>query len=76
MPRPPETTTRAELRSGRSERAVSRPRKVARLAGSTAATVTISAAPPVSAAAGKAVVRTVITRLASVLFTVASALPA
>ena len=28
MPRPPETTTRAELRSGRSERTVSRPRKL------------------------------------------------
>jgi hypothetical protein len=45
-------------------------------AAGTAAAVTISALPPLASAGAKAVVRTVITRLASRLFTVARALPA
>ena len=74
--RPPETTTLAAVRSGRSLLASSWPTKRLLPLAATAGTLSTAALPPVAAAASKAVVRTVMTFTASLLCTVAMALPA
>ena len=74
MARPPETTILAAPSSGRSDLTISSPTKAA-LPASAPATVSTVAEPP-SAAAAKAVGRTVMTFLASDDWTVSSALPA
>ncbi len=77
MPRPPETTTRAPVSSGRSDLVSSCP-VTSRLAGVGRRRDGLDPAPlpPVAAAASKAVVRTVITLIASFDCTVAKTLPA
>ena len=76
MPRPPEITTRAAVSSGRSllDSSADTNRDTAGLA--TAATASTAALPPSAATGSKLAARTVITFLASLLFTVAIALPA
>ena len=80
MPRPPETTTRAEPRSGRSDFETFSETNLespASAAAVTAASAASTGAPaPVSSAFSKADGRTVTILSASVAFTVVSALPA
>ena len=76
MARPPETTTRAAVSSGRSLLAISAPRKAERPGSSAAATASTGAEPPSAGTGSKEAARTVMTFLASEDFTVASALPA
>ena len=73
--RPPEMMIRAEVSSGRSECASSSPLNVDSPGSSAALTLSTGAEPP-SGAAGNAAVRTVITFLASLTWTICSALPA
>ena len=75
MPRPPETTMRAAVSSGRSLTLISEPSKLEMPTAGAAVTMSIGAAPP-SLAAAKAVVRTVPTTILSLVSTVSSALPA
>ena len=75
-PRPPDTTTRAAVSSGRSLSDNSRPTKRARPGSAAASIAETVALPPWPAAAGNAVVRTVTTLIASLDRTVAMALPA
>ena len=72
--RPPETTILAAPSSGRSDLTISSDTKAV-LGASPAATLSTEADPP-SAAAAKAVGRTVMTFLASADWTVSSAFPA
>jgi hypothetical protein len=74
--RPPETMILAEVSSGRSSLAISAPTKLDVPASATVATACTAADPPLAAAASKPIVRTVITFTASLLCTVAIALPA
>ena len=69
MERPPEMMIFAAVSSGRSLLAIASPLKVARPGSAAAPTVSTAAEPP-SPAALKAAVRTVITFLASVAWTV------
>ena len=75
MPRPPETTMRAAVSSGRSLTLISLFSKLASPSGAGAVMVSTAALPPSSAEA-KAVVRTVATIFLSLVLTVSSALPA
>jgi hypothetical protein len=75
MPRPPEITTEAAVSSGRSDSAISWLTKLEIPASCAASTAASSALPPSAATASKAVVRTVITFLASLDCTVAITLP-
>ena len=68
--------TLAAVSSGRSLLAISLPTNVLLPLSATASAVSTAAEPPVAAAGSKPVVRTVITLVASVLCTVAMALPA
>ncbi len=75
MPRPPATTTRAAVSSGRTDSVTRRSRKREAPSSETAAIASIGAS-PVSATGANAGARTVITFFASVERTVASAFPA
>ena len=66
----------AAVSSGRSLLAISLPTKLDRPVSAAASTVSTAALPPLAAAASKPVVRTVMTLIASLLCTVAIALPA
>jgi hypothetical protein len=74
--RPPETMILAAVSSGRSSLAISLPTKALLPAAGTAAMASTAALPPLAGAASKPVPRTVMTLTASVLCTVAMALPA
>jgi hypothetical protein len=76
MARPPETTMRAAVSSGRSDFTTSAPTKELRPGSGAAATASMGALPPVAATGSKEAARTVITFFSSAVFTVASALPA
>lgn len=74
--RPPLTTILAAVSSGRSLFVTSRPMKLDLPLSATPSKVSTAALPPVAAAASKPVLRTVITLIASLLCTIAIALPA
>ena len=76
MPRPPETTTRAEVSSGRSDLDTSRPTNDDSPLSAGASTFSTGAEPPLAATASKPVARTVMTLIGSADCTVAIALPA
>ena len=76
MPRPPETTTRADTSSGRSDLLISRPSRLDSPPSGPAATLSTVAEPPLAGTASNPVVRTVTTLIASFDCTVANALPA
>ena len=76
IPRPPDTTTRAAVSSGRSDLESSAPRKLDSPDSPAPATASVAAPPPSAAAGPNPVMRTVMTLMASVLCTVAMALPA
>src|SRR5205823_13097202 len=74
MPRPPDTTTRAEVSSGRSDLVSARPTSDDRPASAPAWRASTASEPPLAETASKPVVRTVMILILSFDCTVARAL--